>query len=99
MPGLEELLKGLNLLDKKTNLIQEVFVEGVFLAVGQKPQNEAFNELLDTDETGYFYVGEDTLTNVEGIFAAGDARIKNVRQLTTAVGDVMADLAVFNFMP
>jgi len=80
-------VRGLVLKDKITGLTQEINVDGVFLAVGQKPQNEAFKELIDMDEQGYFYAGEDALTNIDGIYAAGDARIKSVRQLTTAVGD------------
>ena len=59
----------------------------VFLAVGQKPQNEAVQGLLELTPEGYVPAGEDALTPVPGLFAAGDCRRKTVRQLTTAVSD------------
>ena len=62
-------------------------VEGVFLAVGQEPCSGAFAELTETDAAGYFAVGERCRTNVPGLYVAGDCRTKEVRQLTTAVGD------------
>ena len=57
------------------------------MAVGQKPQNEPFSGLIAVDEGGYFLAGEDCRTSLPGVFAAGDCRSKEVRQLTTAVGD------------
>ena len=60
---------------------------GVFLAVGQKPQNEFADGLVAMTPDGYLYSDETALTGTEGIFAAGDCRTKEVRQLTTAVGD------------
>lgn len=80
-------LSGIVLNDLKAGEEREIAVRGVFLAVGQKPQNEAFADLLTLDEHGYLRSGEDAQTNVPGIFAAGDCRTKTVRQLTTAVGD------------
>ena len=62
-------------------------MDGVFLAVGQTPCSEFFAGLVATDDAGYFLAGEDCRTSVPGIFAAGDCRVKSVRQLTTAVGD------------
>ncbi len=61
--------------------------DGVFIAVGQTPQNTIFEGLLELDNDGYIIAGEDCRTNVDGIFAAGDCRTKTVRQLTTAVAD------------
>lgn len=66
---------------------RDLAVDGVFLAVGQVPCSEVFSKLVSTDEAGYFLAGEDCRTSVPGIFAAGDCRVKAVRQLTTAVGD------------
>ena len=80
-------LKRIDVKNLKTGEVSPLEVEGVFLAVGQIPQSEAFKDLIYVDEQGYYYAGEDALTNEAGIFAAGDARIKSVRQLTTAVGD------------
>ena len=78
-------LSGLTVNEKGTE--RTLSVEGVFLAVGQKPCSEVFSSLVATNDAGYFLAGEDCRTNVPGIFAAGDCRVKAVRQLTTAVGD------------
>lgn len=62
-------------------------VDGVFVAVGQTPDNKAFEGLVKLDSAGYVDAGEDCLTSAEGIFVAGDCRTKKVRQLTTAASD------------
>ncbi len=62
-------------------------VSGVFSAVGLIPDNAIFSPPLALNEYGYFLAGEDTLTNVPGIFAAGDTRVKDLRQLVTAAAD------------
>jgi len=65
----------------------ELAVDGVFVAIGLEPKNEAFRELAELDEYGYIKAGEDTKTSCDGIFAAGDCRVKTVRQITTACAD------------
>lgn len=62
-------------------------VSGLFVAIGQMPQNGPFAGLINLDDGGYIAAGEDCRTNVEGIFTAGDCRTKTVRQLTTAASD------------
>ena len=62
-------------------------VDGVFVAVGQTPDNKAFEGLVKLDSAGYVEAGEDCLTSAEGIFVAGDCSTKTVRQLTTAASD------------
>ena len=62
-------------------------VEGAFVAVGQVADNETFRGLVDLDADGYVVSGEDTLTKTAGVFAAGDCRTKDVRQLATAAAD------------
>lgn len=61
--------------------------EGLFVAVGQVADNEAFRDTVALDSNGFILTGEDCKTSLEGVFAAGDCRVKTVRQLTTAVGD------------
>ena len=73
--------------DLKTAQWKELAVDGLFIAVGQEPRNEIFANLVMTDDRGYFLAGEDCGTSLPGVFAAGDCRVKRVRQLTTAVGD------------
>lgn len=62
-------------------------VEGVFLAIGQSPEINYLNTLVKVDENNYVLASEDCITNIDGIFVAGDVRKKEVRQLTTAVSD------------
>ncbi len=62
-------------------------VAGVFAAVGLIPDNAIFSPPLSLNEYGYILAGEDTRTNVPGIFAAGDTRVKDLRQLVTAAAD------------
>ena len=62
-------------------------VNGLFVAIGQLPQTEPYRGFVETDEAGYLIAGEDCVTSVPGVFAAGDCRTKAVRQLTTAAGD------------
>lgn len=66
---------------------RELAVDGLFVAVGQEPDNGAFAALAELDEGGYFRTGEDCLTKTPGVFAAGDCRSKTLRQLTTAAAD------------
>ena len=61
--------------------------DGLFVAIGLIPENEAFREVAKLDENGYFASPENCETGTPGIFAAGDCRAKSVRQLTTAAAD------------
>ena len=61
--------------------------DGLFEAVGQLPDTGLLRGLADLDESGYVLAGEDCRTSAPGLFAAGDCRVKAVRQLTTAVSD------------
>ena len=70
--------------DKKVTTLN---VSGLFIAVGQVPETTNLVANLEKNSAGYIIAGEDTKTNVEGIFVAGDVREKTLRQLTTAVGD------------
>ena len=65
---------------------KEIEVDGLFIAIGQVPVNDNFKDLVDIDEDGYI-VANGSLTNVPGVFVAGDARKKEVYQLVTAVSD------------
>ena len=80
-------LTGLTIRGRITGEVRRLEVDGLFIAVGQRPQNEPFAGLLDTDDEGYLRAGEDCKTSLPGVFAAGDCRTKEVRQLATAVAD------------
>lgn len=62
-------------------------VQGVFIAVGIQPNNEAVKDIVELDEQGYVKALEDTVTSQPGIFAAGDIRTKQLRQVITAAAD------------
>lgn len=62
-------------------------VDGVFVAIGQVPVNDAFANVATLDTRGYIAAGEDCLTDTPGVFVAGDCRTKSIRQITTACGD------------
>ena len=78
---------------------RQIQVDGLFVAIGQAPDNEAFQNEVDLDSKGYISAGEDCSTKTEGIFTAGDCRTKAVRQLATAASDgAVAALAAVNYI-
>ncbi|MDD6061276.1 MAG: FAD-dependent oxidoreductase [Oscillospiraceae bacterium] len=62
-------------------------VDGIFVAIGQVPENEPFASLVPLTAQGYFDCGEDCVSETAGVFVAGDCRRKTVRQITTATAD------------
>ena len=66
---------------------EDIVIDGLFIAVGHEPQNIIFKDVVDVDEKGYILSHNDVYTNKKGIYVAGDARDKILRQLTTAVSD------------
>ena len=75
------------LLNSKNGESRELEVQGVFIAVGIEPNSSAVKDLVAQDAGGYIVAGEDTKTSVEGVFAAGDVRTKQLRQVLTAAAD------------
>lgn len=82
-----DLVEGITVRRIKEDGTRELPVEGVFIAVGMKPNTEAYRGTVSCDENGYIIAGEDCATNIPGIFAAGDIRTKTLRQIVTAVSD------------
>lgn len=78
---------GITVEDAKTGELTDIALDGLFLAVGLVPQNEALRGIVELDERGYIKAGEDTKTTADGIFAAGDCRTKRIRQVATAAAD------------
>ena len=84
--------------DLKSGESKTLALAGLFAAVGQAPQSAPFAQLVAT-QGGYYDAGEDCCSNAEGVFVAGDGRVKTVRQLTTAVGDgAVAGLAACKYV-
>lgn len=83
----ERFIQSLEVQNKKTEEKRELKIDGLFVAIGQMPENDIFKDIVKLNKAGYIEAGEDCLTGTDGIFAAGDCRTKKVRQITTAVSD------------
>ena len=82
-----EKVESLKVRNVRTDEEKTIAVDGVFIAVGILPNTEKFKNLVALDEGGYIIAGEDCVTSTPGIFAAGDIRTKQLRQVVTAVAD------------
>ncbi|WP_167390238.1 thioredoxin-disulfide reductase [Apilactobacillus micheneri] len=78
---------GVKTLNNQTNETDVVDTNGVFIYVGNNPMTEPFNNLNITDDKGWIKTNERMETSVPGVFAIGDVRSKELRQVATAVGD------------
>lgn len=78
---------GVSLYNNKTETVKELPVNGVFVAAGIIPNTSLFEGQVTMDEAGYIKAGEDCTTETPGIFAAGDVRTKQLRQVVTAAAD------------
>jgi len=83
-----------NLLDKTE---REINLNGIFVAVGRKPDTSLLNEVVDLDENGYILTDENMKTNIAGVYAAGDVRKKLLKQIVTACAD--GAIAVASMIP
>nr|WP_206762723.1 thioredoxin-disulfide reductase [Mobilitalea sibirica] len=83
----EDAVESIDVLNKKTNEKTNIELSGVFIAVGYHPNSEVYKNVVETDEGGYIIAGENCETNVPGVFAAGDVRTKELRQIITAASD------------
>lgn len=83
----EKSLKSLTLRKESDGSESELEVDGLFVAIGLIPNNEAFSEIAGLDEMGYINSDESCLTATQGVFVAGDCRKKQIRQITTATAD------------
>ncbi len=88
----EEILEngrvcGIRVRNVKTDETREIELQGLFIAVGNIPATDFVRGAVELDANGYFTAGEDTKTNLPGVFAAGDCRKKPLRQIVTAAAD------------
>jgi len=83
----EDGVAGVKVKDLKTEKERLLPVAGAFIYVGMKAESGIVKDLLDVDDRGYIIAGEDTVTSCPGIFAAGDVRVKPLRQVATAIAD------------
>ena len=93
-------VKGIKIKNVKTNKISELKIDGLFIAIGHDPATSLFKGQLDMDKEGYVITKPDsTITNIPGVFAAGDVKDKIFRQAVTAAGTgCMAALEAEKFL-
>ena len=77
----------INVINNQTEETKQVEVSGVFIAVGMEPQSALVKDIAKLDKSGYIEAGEDCRTSAAGVYAAGDIRTKELRQVITAVSD------------
>lgn len=84
----EDRVTALKLKNRENDTQSEIALDAIFVSIGRKPATEflAGSGIL-LDEHGYIVSGEDTRTNIDGVFAVGDVRTKSLRQVVTAVAD------------
>jgi thioredoxin reductase (NADPH) len=83
----EDKIEALQLTDTRTGEVREMPIEGLFVAIGHKPNTEVFRDHLEVNDKGYLEVVDQTLSSVEGVFVAGDVHDHRYRQAITAAGD------------
>ena len=83
----DKVLSSVTVKNKQSGEHKDIEVSGLFVAIGQEPDNKAFENVVRLDEKGYILSSENCETGTELILTAGDCRHKEVRQLTTAVAD------------
>ncbi len=97
--GDEKKVTGVKVLNNKTNETSELSTSGVFIYVGLLPMTESFRNLGICDDEGWIITDDKMATSVPGIYAVGDVRKKDLRQITTAVGEGgIAGQQVFNYV-
>jgi thioredoxin reductase (NADPH) len=82
-----EHVTGLRLRDTQTGAESEMEADGLFVAIGYKPNTDVFRDWLDIDERGYLVARDHSYSNIEGVFIAGDVHDHRYRQAVTAAGD------------
>jgi thioredoxin reductase (NADPH) len=83
----EDKVSGVRIKNNKDNSFKEIEIQGFFVAIGHQPNTDVFKPFINMDETGYILTVPGTSkTNIEGVFACGDAQDKNYRQAVTAAG-------------
>jgi thioredoxin reductase (NADPH) len=80
-------VEGLRVRDTETDATFELPVDGLFVAIGYKPNTDLFRDKLDVDEMGYLTVRDETGSKIEGVFIAGDVHDHRYRQAVTAAGE------------
>jgi thioredoxin reductase (NADPH) len=95
----DEKLESVDIINLKTNKITNYKTDGVFIFIGYIPNTEFLINKIELNQWGEILVNHEMTTNIEGVYAAGDATAKRFRQITTAVADgTIAALAASNYL-
>ena len=79
--------------------VKNIEVDGLFVAIGRKPDTEILNGKITLDNNGYIITDEKMRTNIKGVFACGDVRSKQLRQIVTACSDgAIASISAFEYI-
>lgn len=93
---LNSVVKALNGEDKLTSVVvenkidktlREIPLDGLFVAIGRRPDTSLIQDIITLDENGYIITDENMRTNIDGVYAVGDVRQKRLRQIVTACSD------------
>lgn len=83
----QEAVDSIDIKNVKTGETSNLEVDGVFISIGYLPDSAPYKDVVNLDDRGYIIADESCQTNVDGIFAAGDIRTKELRQIVTAISD------------
>ena len=83
----DDKLSAIKVQNKKTGEISQIDIDGLFVAIGRKPDTDLFGSDLDLDENGFIITDENMKTNIDGVYAVGDVRKTPLRQIITACAD------------
>lgn len=83
----EDNINGVRIKDRLTGSERLIYCDRVFVSIGRKPATELLQGQMQLDSDGYIRAGENTQTDIPGVFAAGDVRTKPLRQVVTAIAD------------
>jgi len=81
------VLTGIKVKNLISGEVEQLETQGLFVSIGRKPATDLVKEQLTLDSAGYIMAGEDTKTTLPGVYAVGDVRTKELRQIVTAVAD------------
>lgn len=83
----DDALSGIKVKNLVSGEIRQLEVQGLFVSIGRKPATNLVKDQLTLDDAGYIMAGENVKTNLSGVYAVGDVRAKELRQIVTAVAD------------
>ena len=83
----EGRLSAISVRDVRSGELRDIELDGLFVSIGRNPETSLLSDILELDAAGYILAGESTETSLPGVFAAGDVRTKELRQVVTAAAD------------